>query len=201
MSEKDYLKDITEIKNLMNQSSRFLSLSGLSGIFAGIYALIGAAVAYFFFLPKEEYLTLHSWNFKMLLGILITVAVLSVVTASLITTRKAKAHKTKIWDETTRRLLLNFLIPLVTGGIYILIKLNSQHYGLTAALMLIFYGLALVNASKYTFGNVKYLGYVEIIAGLICAALPGYGFYFWVFGFGIMHILYGSIMYFQEKKQ
>ena len=200
MSEQDYLKDISEIKNLMNRSSRFLSLSGLSGIFAGIYAIAGAVVAYLFYLPKGEYLTLHSWNFKMILGILIGVAVLSVVTAFLITTRKAKVHKTKIWDETTQRLLFNFLIPLTTGGIYILIKLNSQHYGLTAALMLIFYGLALVNASKYTFGNVKYLGYVEIIAGLVCAAYPGYGFYFWVFGFGIMHIIYGSLMYLQEKK-
>lgn len=201
MSEQDYLKDISEIKNLMNRSSRFISLSGLSGIFAGIYALIGAGVAYFFLLPNQEYVTLHSWNFKMLVGLLIAVAVLSVVTAFLLTTRKAKANNAKIWDETTKRLLLNFLIPLVTGGIYILIKLNSQHYGLSAALMLIFYGLALVNASKYTIGNVKYLGYVEVIAGLLCAALPGYGFYFWVFGFGFMHIIYGSIMYLQEKKQ
>ena len=201
MSEQDYLKDISEIKNLMNRSSRFISLSGLSGIFAGIYALIGAGVAYFFLLPIQYYVTLHSWNFKMLVGLLIAVAVLSVVTAFLLTTRKAKAHNAKIWDDTTKRLLLNFMIPLVTGGIYILIKLNSQHYGLTAALMLIFYGLALVNASKYTIGNVKYLGYVEIIAGLLCAALPGYGFYFWVFGFGVMHIIYGTIMYFQEKKQ
>ncbi|MCB0457422.1 MAG: hypothetical protein R2776_09410 [Flavobacteriaceae bacterium] len=201
MNEQDYLKDISEIKNLMNRSSRFISLSGLSGIFAGIYALTGAAVAYFFLFPAGEYVTLHSWNFKMLVGILMAVAVFSVVTAYLLTTRKAKAHNAKIWDETTKRLLLNFMIPLVTGGIYILIKLNSQHYGLTAALMLIFYGLALVNASKYTIGNVKYLGYVEIIAGLICAAFPGFGFLFWVFGFGVMHIIYGSMMYFQEKKQ
>ena len=200
MSEQDYLKDISEIKNLMNRSSRFISLSGLSGIFAGIYALVGAGVAYIYFIPEGEYLILDSWNFKMLVGILITVAVLSVVTAYLLTTRKAKANNVKVWDDTTKRLLLNFMIPLVTGGIYILIKLNSQHYGLTAALMLIFYGLALVNASKYTIGNVKYLGYVEIIAGLLCAALPGYGFYFWVFGFGVMHIIYGSLMYVKEKK-
>jgi len=125
---------------------------------------------------------------------------LSVITAYLLTTQKAKRHNVKIWDATTKRLLINFLIPLVTGGIYILIKLNSQHYGLTASLMLIFYGLALVNASKYTIGNVKYLGYIEIIAGLICAALPGYGFWFWIFGFGVMHIIYGSVMYMQEKK-
>ncbi len=202
MSEKDYLKDISEIKNLMNKSSRFISLSGLSGIFAGGYAIVGAIIAYFYIFPETgDYLTLHSWNFKMLLILLLSVLGLSILTAYLLTTIKAKKNKEKIWDATTRRLLLNFMIPLVTGGIYILIKLNSQHYGLTASLMLIFYGLALVNASKYTVGNVKFLGYGQIILGLICAALPGYGFWFWLIGFGIFHIIYGSGMYLQEKKR
>jgi len=201
MSEKDYLKDISEIKNLMDRSSRFISLSGLSGIFAGIYAFVGAAIAYVYLFPKPgEYLTLHSWNFKLLIILLASVLVLSIITAYLLTTQRAKRNNEKIWDTTTRRLLLNFLIPLATGGIYIIIKLNSQHYGLTASLMLIFYGLALVNASKYTIGNVKYLGYAQIIIGLFCAALPGYGLWFWLLGFGLFHIIYGSIMYLKEQK-
>ena len=201
MSEQDYLKDISEIKNLMNRSSRFISLSGLSGIFAGLYAIVGAAIAYFFLFPDpDEYLMVHSVNFKALLVLLAAIAILSIITAYILTTHRAKKNNEPIWDATTKRLLLNFLIPLVTGGIYIIIKLNSQHYGLSASLMLIFYGLALVNASKYTVGNVKYLGYGEIVAGLICAALPGYGFYFWIFGFGLLHIIYGSVMYLQEKR-
>lgn len=202
MSEQDYLKDISEIKNLMNRSSRFISLSGLSGIFAGVYAIVGAIIAYIYLFPKPgEYLTMHSLNFKLLLALLASVAILSVITAYLLTTRRAKRNNEKIWNSTTRRLLLNFLIPLITGGIYIIIKLNSQHYGLTASLMLIFYGLALVNASKYTIGNVKYLGYAEIIIGLACAALPGYGLWFWFLGFGVFHIFYGSIMYLKEEKK
>ncbi|MCF6296749.1 MAG: hypothetical protein L3J08_02000 [Flavobacteriaceae bacterium] len=201
MNENNYLKDISEIKNMMNRSSRFISLSGLSGIFAGLYAIAGAIIAYFYLFPqKSEYIILGSWNFKILIILLISIAVLSFVTAYLLTTRKAKINQEKIWDNTTKRLLIHFLIPLITGGIYIIIKLNSQHYGLTASLMLIFYGLALVNASKYTLGNIKYLGYIEIILGLICAALPGYGFWFWCIGFGVLHIIYGSIMYLDEKK-
>ncbi|MGW9687120.1 hypothetical protein [Flagellimonas sp. 2504JD1-5] len=201
MESKKYLDDITQIKDLMNRSSRFISLSGLSGILAGIYAITGALIAYLYLLPKDDqYVTLHSWNFKLIVGILIAVAVLSFVTAYLLTTRKAKINNEKVWDETTKRLLINFLIPLVTGGIYILIKLNSQHYGLTGSLMLIFYGLALVNASKYTIGNIKYLGYAEIIIGLVCAAFPGYGFWFWIIGFGFLHIIYGSLIYFKEQK-
>ncbi|WP_203293482.1 hypothetical protein [Luteirhabdus pelagi] len=201
MSNEDYLKDISEIKQLMNRSSRFISLSGLSGIFAGIYAIVGALIVYFFLFPEPgDYLILDSWQFRWLLIDLGAVALLSVLTAYLLTTSKAKRNDEKIWDATTQRLLLHFLIPLVAGGIYILIKLNSQHYGLTGSLMLLFYGLALINASKYTIGNIKYLGYVEVVLGLICAAFPGYGFWFWVLGFGVCHIIYGSLMYVAEKK-
>jgi hypothetical protein len=201
MESKKYLDDLSGIKELMSRSSRFISLSGLSGIMAGIYALVGAVLTYVYFLPKEgEYVTLHSWNFKIIIGILIAVAALSVVTAFLLTSKKAKKNNEKIWDDTTKRLLVSFLVPLVAGGIYILIKLNSQHYGLTGSLMLIFYGLALINASKYTISNIKYLGYTELILGLICAALPGYGFWFWIIGFGFMHIIYGSLIYFKEEK-
>jgi len=202
MTNKDYLNDIREIKQLMNRSSRFLSLSGLSGILAGIYALIGALIGYLYILPERgDYLTLHSWNFKLMLFLLAAILFLSIATAVFLTTQKAKKNGEKIWDSTTKKLLIAFLIPFITGGIYILIKLNSQHYGLTASLMLIFYGLALVNASKYTLGNVQYLGYVQIILGLACALLPGYGLWFWAAGFGICHIIYGSAMHFQEQKK
>lgn len=201
MESKKYLNDLSEIKDLMNRSSRFISLSGLSGIMAGIYAVMGALVTYIFLLPEADtVLTLDSWNFRLITGILFTVAALSIVTAYLLSSKKAKENKEKIWSPATKRLLVSFLVPLLTGGIYILIKLSSQHYGLTASLMLIFYGLALVNASKYTLSDVKYLGYAEIVLGLICAALPGHGFWFWVFGFGVLHIIYGSLMYFKEVK-
>jgi len=201
MESKKYLDDLSSIKDLMSRSSRFISLSGISGIMAGIYALTGAAITYFYLLPTAGgHLTLHSWNFKIIIGILIAVAALSVITAFLLTSKKAKKNKEKIWDDTTKRLLISFLVPLVAGGIYILIKLNSQHYGLTGSLMLIFYGLALINASKYTLSNIKYLGYAELILGLICAAFPGYGFWFWIIGFGLLHIIYGSLIYLKEEK-
>lgn len=195
------MDDISQIKDMMSRSSRFISLSGLSGVLAGIYAIIGAAITYIFILPRNgEYLVLDSIQFKLLVGMLLLVAVLSFVTAYFLTTKKAKRNQEKIWDETTKRLLINFFIPLVTGGLYILIKITSGHYGQTAALMLIFYGMALLNASKYTIGTIKYLGYSQLIIGLVCALFPGYGFWFWVLGFGILHIVYGTIMYFMEGK-
>jgi hypothetical protein len=198
MKSKDYLKDISEIKNLMKKSSRFISLSGLSGILAGIYALIGAAVAYWLVVEYSKgTLILDGKVFKLVMLDLFLVAALSVITGILLTTRKAKKHGAKIWDATSRRLVINFLIPLVVGGLYILIILNQQKYGQTGALMLIFYGLALINASKYSIGDIRYLGFIQLFLGLICAWLPGYGFWLWVLGFGVMHIIYGSWMHFK----
>lgn len=95
------------------------------------------------------------------------VALLSVLTGIFLTTRKAKKHGAKIWDATSKRLVFNFLIPLVVGGLYILIILSQGKYGQSGGLMLIFYGLALINASKYSIGDIRYLGYIQIILGLI----------------------------------
>jgi len=198
MSNQDYLKDISEIKNLMNKSSRFISLSGLSGILAGVYALIGAAFTYYL-VTNYSYgtLMLDGWVFRTVILILFMIAFLSVITGIILTTRKAKKTGEKIWDNSSRRLLFNFLIPLVSGGLYTLIILWQGKYGQTGGLMLIFYGLALVNASKYSIGDIKYLGFIQITLGLIATLYPGYGFWLWVIGFGVMHIVYGTWMHFK----
>ncbi|RNC84996.1 MAG: hypothetical protein ED556_10515 [Winogradskyella sp.] len=199
MNNEHYLKDLSEIKNLMTKSSRFISLSGLSGILAGIYALIGAAVAFYLVnsFSRGTLYIFNGWVFWTCMAILIMVALLSAATGVILTVRKAKKNGEKIWDVSSKRLLLNFLIPLAVGGIYCLIILYQGRYGQTAGLMLIFYGLALVSASKYSLGDIRYLGYTEILLGLIAAAYPGYGFWLWVLGFGIMHIIYGTWMHFK----
>ncbi len=205
MSEKDYLQDITEIKNIMNKSSRFLSLSGLSGILAGIYALVGAYFARVLLLTAnyDQYsYTLSETNIEYkIIGIALAVALLSIITGYILTRNKAKKQNVKIWDTTTKRLLFNFLVPLATGGIFGLIILSQGIFLYIAPVTLIFYGLALFSASKYTIGNVKYLGIVEIILGLFALYFIGYGFYFWVIGFGVFHIIYGAIMYFTLERE
>lgn len=196
MKSEDYLKDISEIKDMMSKSSRFISLSGLSGILAGVYALIGAAFAYWLVDSSQRgYLILDGKIFRMVMIDLFLVAFLGTITGVILTTRKAKKEGRPIWGPASKRLVVNFLIPVIAGGIYTLIILNQNKYGQTAALMLLFYGLGLVNASKHTLGDIKYLGYTEIVLGLICAYFPGYGFWLWVIGFGFMHIIYGTLMH------
>lgn len=203
MKSKDYLKDLNEIKHLMNKSSRFMSLSGLSGILAGIYALTGA-----FFVNriinniKEQSNVIERYIIKFdsvltLVLIAFGVLFLSIVTAIYLSWKKAKKHDEKLWDSASRRLLINFLIPLITGGFFVIFLIEKEMFTLVAPLTLAFYGLALVNASKYTLGYIRYLGITIIILSLISLWFIGYGLLFWSLGFGVCHIIYGTLMYFK----
>ncbi len=204
MENEKYLQDLSEIKNMMNRSSRFISLSGLSGIFAGIYAIIGAVIAKLILAQNDSVYTTYdsvAANVEkpdlivQLVLIAIAVLVLAIGTAVFLTTRKARNNNQKIWDNTSRRLLINFFGPLFAGGIFCLVLLQYGLIGLIAPAMLIFYGLALIHASKYTFGDLKGLGYANLTLGLIATQFVGYGLYFWAVGFGIFHIIYGIWMY------
>lgn len=201
MEAKDYLKDIQDIKQMMAQSTQFISLSGLSGILAGLYALCGAVVVNFLIDNHHaEFITLESTTFKQILAVAILVLVLSLITAYLLTVKKAKKVGEKVWNPSSKRLLINFSIPLLTGGILALLLLRHGVYGLIAPITLIFYGLACVNASKYTLRDVRYLGITEIILGLIAVEYSGYGLYVWIVGFGICHIVYGAVMYYKYDR-
>lgn len=182
----------------MERSSKFISLSGLSGILAGVYALVGAAAAYYV-MQKS---TTADASFFYLLNVITTlveiaagVLIASLATCFLLTYQKAKKKNQPIWGKTSRALLFQMAIPLFTGGIFIIILLSRGYYGIVAPASLLFYGLALIAASNFTYNDVKYLGICEITLGLVCALYPGYGLYFWAIGFGVLHIVYGSVMY------
>jgi hypothetical protein len=206
MENEKYLNDISEIKNMMNQSSRFISLSGLSGVLAGIYSLIGAWLAYktIYFdttsMGNYRNLIISQDSINKLFIIASTVLILSIITGIILSVRKAKKTEDKIWNVSSKRLVINFAIPLATGGFFILFLIEKEILSLVAPLTLLFYGLACVNASKYTLGDVRYLGITMIILGLLSTWFLGYGLLFWALGFGICHIIYGSMMYFKYDR-
>ncbi|WP_196889755.1 hypothetical protein [Aureivirga sp. CE67] len=205
MNTENYLKDISEIKSIMNKSTKFLSLSGLSGILVGIYALIGAYVAYEMISEYSAEIGKTRFNYVSILRIkLILVAfcvlAVSIATGFVLTYRKAKTNNESIWNGLTRKLLVDFCVPLFTGGLVCLILMSKGYYGVIAPATLIFYGLSLYSASKYTVGSIKYLGLAEIILGLISFNYIGYGITFWAIGFGIFHIIYGIIFYYKHDR-
>lgn len=196
----EYEKDLASIRTMMERSAKFLSLSGLSGVLAGVYALIGAAAAYM--LVPYPIVALRSANYSSdpdtiykLLVIAVLVLTASISTGLWLSNKKARKSGSRLWTPTTWKLAVNISIPLVSGGLFILIMLYSGHIELAAPASLVFYGLALIQGSANTFDEVRYLGFSEIILGLISAIFPGYGLIFWALGFGVLHIVYGGIMY------
>ncbi|MBX2898191.1 MAG: hypothetical protein KF775_00995 [Cyclobacteriaceae bacterium] len=202
MSQNEaYQKDLESIRQLMERSVKFLSLSGLSGILAGVYALVGAGVAYYMvqyplspFSYRQQ--SVREWDVVIqLLVIAVVVLALSLITGYVMASTKARKLGVQVWNSTSKRLVVNLAVPLVTGALFILILLWNGHYGVAAPACLIFYGLALLNASAHLFDEIRYLGYCEIVVGLVSALLPGYGLFFWATGFGLLHIVYGALMF------
>ena len=209
--QQEQLENLTEIRNLMERSTRFISLSGLSGVSAGICALVGAGIAYQYFgynayfpnfyyhiFTEAEFIRMDFLQFLFTLSIGVLVSALGL--GYLFTWRRTKQKGESLWNSSTRRLLFHLAIPLVTGGLFCIILLLHGEVYMVPATTLVFYGLALINASKYTLNDIQYLGISEIILGLIASVYVGYGLVFWAIGFGVLHIVYGTVMYFKYER-
>lgn len=203
------LEDLQHIKKMMERSSRFISLSGLSGIAAGVCALAGA-----WFASQK----INCWvkgdcqlsrvidsGGRPLLNDLFWIATLTFVAAFvlafLFTFFRSKKTGTPLWGNTTMRLLWNTAVPLFAGAIFLYRMLQIGAYDLVAPGCLIFYGLALINGSKYTLGEIKYLGYGIVLLGIINLWFVGYGLHFWAMGFGVLHIVYGVVMWYKYERK
>ncbi len=200
------LQTLQDIRNIMERSARFLSLSGWSGVWAGAVALVGAFIAYNW-VP-------YAWIIRRNTGCLlcdpvmirfillaVSILVLALAGGFFFTWRKVKKQGVTLWNRTSRQLLFHLALPLVAGGIFCLSFIYNGDLIYLAPACLIFYGLALINGSKYTLSDIRYLGILEVILGCISLFIPGSAFYFWVLGFGVLHILYGIIMWNKYDKK
>jgi hypothetical protein len=130
-------------------------------------------------------------------------AVVLIVTFALaifFTARKAKKSGLPVWDGSAKRLVQSLFVPLVAGGVFCLILLYHRYDWLVMPSMLIFYGLALLNASKYTLHEIRWLGLSQIALGLLATFFLTEAVYFWGMGFGVMNIIYGLVMYIKHER-
>ncbi|PKP42595.1 MAG: hypothetical protein CVT93_04005 [Bacteroidetes bacterium HGW-Bacteroidetes-10] len=205
--EKDYIKDISEIRSMMERSSKFLSLSGLAGVMAGVYALAGAFIAYkvFDFNPDaimycaEESVS-STASLTNVIYVALAILILALSTVVFLSGRNAGRKGEKLWNQTTRRLMTDMAVPLAAGGILILILISKGMIGLIAPVSLIFYGLALFNASKLTLEEVRVLGIIQVVLGLAGACFVEYGLLIWALGFGAVNIIYGIYMHYKYER-
>jgi hypothetical protein len=205
--DTDYLQDIEEIRSLMEKSSKFISLSGWAGIFAGVFALVGSYIAltYLDFNPQSLSVDTENNPFQQkkifsVVQLALLVFLLAISFALFFTHRRAKRKDELLWTPTAKRLVINMAVPLFTGGILILLFISKGFIGFVAPFSLLFYGLALFTISKFTFDEVKILGLIEILLGLISVYKVSLGLLFWAIGFGVVHIVYGLYLQFKYER-
>ena len=193
---------LTEIRYLMERSSRFISLSGLSGVLAGVYALLGALAAYYYLYidPPAPANVEGESRLPFFFADAAIVLFLAIGTGIFLTTRRAKKDGSSLFDAAAKRLIINLCIPLVAGGVFCLGLVSRGDWLYVAPAMLMFYGLALINASKYTRDDVRSLGIAELVLGMVSLLALEYGLLFWALGFGVLHIAYGTYMYLKYEK-
>lgn len=213
IEQQQSYQDLQHIKKMMERSSRFISLSGLSGVSAGICALVGAFIAYPYVVGTKNFvidnaaaveqaragsymIIINTWLFWIAAATFLA----ALLTAFIFTYLKSSRDGIPVWGTAARRLLVSVSIPLLVGGIFLFKMMQFGTFGLVAPGCLLFYGLALINASKYTLSEIRYLGYAEILLGIISINFVGYGIYFWATGFGLLHIIYGVYMWLKYER-
>ena len=206
---REHLQTLSDIRSMMERSSKFLSLSGLSGVSAGIIALVGAAVVYgrigLVSYPGSYYKSLsnsisRAAADRFFITVAMAVLVAALLSGAFFTVRKARRQGQLVWNQTSRRLLWAMLVPLATGGVFCLVLLLHNLIWLAFPGTLIFYGLALLSGSRYTVRDVESLGYCEVGLGLLALFFPGYNLLTWAVGFGVLHIVYGLAMYYKYER-
>ncbi len=216
MDNSKHLNDIKDIKKIMDKATRFSSLSGMSIVLAGLLAVIGAFIIYSdleFFLHEGKLIGYSGLiegeagkedlnrKIELLLIVGAVLFLLSFMSFYFSGLKKSKNEKVEFWNSSMKRALRALFIPVIAGGVFSMMLINQGYVGMIAPSTLIFYGLGLINASKYTYGDIEVLGYFELILGLIASFFMGYGLLFWVVGFGICHIVFGLIFYIKYDRK
>ncbi len=200
MKERDYLEDLAEIRMMMQRSSKFLSLSGWAGIMAGIYALLGAYMAYmlFNFRPSDILYEAPDTGKLILLGSIILIV--SIGTAMLLSRQRAQKKGESAWNSTSRRMLIAMAVPLLTGGLIILVLLSYELAAFLIPVSLVSYGMALFNAGHFTFREVQMLGICQSALGILALIFIPYSVLIWAVGFGLMNMVYGIYIHLKYER-
>ncbi|MBL7766939.1 MAG: hypothetical protein JNJ58_12635 [Chitinophagaceae bacterium] len=204
--QQEPIEQLREIRNMMERSSRFVSLSGWSGITAGLAGLLGAFLAHrrighYYDVEYGQANASPEKLYNDLLLIAVGIFILAFVLAIFFTWRKSRHSDLPFWGEVSKRLLMNTMLPMLAGGIFILRLMEFNQYDFVAPACLIFYGLGLINGSKYTLGEVRYLGMAQLFLGLMNLFFMRDGLWFWAAGFGLMHIVYGTAMWWKYERK
>ena len=214
MSKINPKEELASIRNMMEKSSKFSNLSGLSIFFTGLLTIIAASVIYFdigFSYSDVEISYSQLINnegskenleqkIRLLSLIASVILILSLLILYVTASKKTKKEGIKLFNPTFKRTARSLVVPLVSGGVFSFFLIYNHMYGLVAPATLIFYGLGLIAASRNSYDELEVLGYVELVLGILASYFMGAGLLFWVIGFGLGHIVFGSYLHFKYDK-
>jgi hypothetical protein len=189
-------RELKVIRQLMERPVRYSTMSGLSGILAGLAALGGLAA---------DWAISSAWQdtprMAMKINVLVWAGVLAVAFAgAVICTRlRERRQNMPFWSGVKKRILLTILPPFVAGvGLTLIIAYRwhtgwgPNEWGLIPAIWMLFYGLALWQVGLLSPVEVRLMGAAFLACGL-AAALWFQPYPYWSLGvtFGGFHIVYG----------
>ncbi len=165
MSKINPKEELASIRNMMEKSSKFSNLSGLSIFFTGLLTIIAASVIYFdigFSYSDVEISYSQLINnegskenldqkIRLLSLIASVILALSLLILYVTASKKTKREGIKLFNPTFKRTVRSLVVPLVSGGVFSFFLIYNQMYGLVAPATLIFYGLGLIAASSFLF--------------------------------------------------
>ena len=199
----------------LEQSSRFISLSGFSGIFVGLCGLLGAYITHNLVSTEShtdkemleiiggfDYynMTVHQFVGENLIFLALFTILFALLFAFYFTTLRSRRNRVPIWDEKIKRQISVLCLPNIVGAIFIMRLVLTANYGYIVPSALIFYAISLINIRRFTTGEVALLGYLLLLLGVVNLWMQGWGILFFGFGFGVLHVIYGIVTFFLYER-
>jgi hypothetical protein len=199
-------RDLKKIRDIMEKTAPFLSLSGLSGIAAG---LAGTAAGVIIMLKIQsawissdllnDLLSDHQMK-RFFAVLLLTALVLALLGSFIITAVNTLRKNQPLWVISSIRFAENLFIPLLAGSILLAAFYIHKDYQYFIPVMLLFFGLSLYTASQSSREEIRILGILDICLGIISLFYIPAGLICWTAGFGLLNIVYGIIMYVKYER-
>ena len=201
---EEQLAAIQEMRDMMDQATRFKSISGLSGILAGIITFVCLYTIYLVtgISPFESEALDRMWlsSSQALILCFISLLIICIGIGFYLAMRNANLSGKSAWDNAAKRLAFSLAIPVFAGGIFSMLLARFGLIAIAAPATLLFYGMGLVSASKYTLDAVRTVGLLFVFLGLLATYFLAYGLLIWTLGFGLLHVIYGFIIYVKYER-
>ena len=188
----------------MEQGKSYFSLKSLSGILIGIYGLATVYLIDKLTSGEGSGIEMVSQLPILFLQIGITAIAVVFIIISLFTLwirakRRAKSEGKKLWNTSNKKIRLQTLITLLVLIVVIIVIANQGYYSLVTPISLFFYGLFLLNLSRFSSKGLVFLSIGEVLLGVAAYMIYDKEIFFLALGFGLLPIIYGAATFLSPR--